>query len=103
MNNDGYLDLAANNGWDQWETIPEIGDSSRLFLNQDGGTSPFLDVSDEAQFNDTEYGSALIAFDFDRDGDLDIMEDSREWMIQRHGWRSPSEQRKRLLAEQEAA
>ena len=28
---------------------------------------------------------------------------NREWMIQRHGWRSPSEQRKRLLAEQEAA
>ena len=28
---------------------------------------------------------------------------NREWMIQRHGWRSPSEQRKCLLAEQEAA
>ncbi len=68
--NDLDLDLAATNGaWVQW-----LNDPSRFFLN-DGGSPPnYLDSSAAVQFDDTEWGSGLIAFDYDRDGDLDLLQ-----------------------------
>lgn len=69
--NNGDLDIATTNGrgGGSWED-----DVSRFFLNVDAGDSPFVDVSEQVQFDDTMLGSALIAFDFDRDGDLDLMQ-----------------------------
>ena len=68
---DGLLDLAATNGFmkDEWRFDP-----SRFFLNL--GTDPvtFADVSGPVGFDDTEYGSSLICFDYDRDGDLDMLQ-----------------------------
>jgi hypothetical protein len=69
--NDGRLDLVATNGWhsDPWRDDP-----SRCFWNLGGEPVELLDVSDEVGFNDTFFGSALIAFDVDRDGDLDLLQ-----------------------------
>ena len=70
-NNDTLLDLATTNGRfaQPWDT-----DTSKFWLNQGGNPITYLDVSDEVQFNDTYVASALIAFDYDRDGDLDMMQ-----------------------------
>lgn len=68
FDNDGFLDIAATNGWrlDVHQ--------SRMFRNPDGGLSPFQDVSASVGFDDTHWGSALLATDFDRDGDLDLLQ-----------------------------
>lgn len=67
---DGWLDVAVTNGW---ITPLFLEDQSRLFLsNRDGAT--FTDVSTPSGFDDTLWGSSLIAFDVDRDGDLDLMQ-----------------------------
>ncbi len=69
--NDTLLDLAMTNGEDggPWDT-----DQSKFWLNQGGDPITYLDVSDQVQFNDTYIAASLIAFDFDRDGDLDMMQ-----------------------------
>ncbi|MCZ6817392.1 MAG: CRTAC1 family protein, partial [Planctomycetota bacterium] len=65
---DGWVDLAETNGREG--TL----DASRFFLNT--GVTPFVfaDLSNATGFNDTYYGCSLIAFDFDRDGDLDLVQ-----------------------------
>ena len=68
---DGWLDIAATNGWG---TPLFQSDPSKFFHNPGHGAERFEDVSDQVGFNDTDWGSSLIAFDFDRDGDLDLMQ-----------------------------
>lgn len=68
--NDGDLDLAATNGWRSGESAT---DPSRFFENA-GPSLAFSDVSSEVQFADTDWGSGLLAADFDRDGDLDLLQ-----------------------------
>lgn len=67
-NNDTLLDLAVTNGYLTWS------DPSRLFINEGGGAIAFSDAADASGFNDTDWGSGLIAFDADRDGDLDLIQ-----------------------------
>ncbi len=62
-NNDGYLDLAA--------TSDDL-DQSKFWLNN--GEGMFEDFSQESQFNDKLAASALASFDYDRDGDLDLVQ-----------------------------
>ncbi|HRC84109.1 MAG TPA: CRTAC1 family protein [Thermoanaerobaculia bacterium] len=71
---DGDLELAVTNGF----TAPAyVHDPSRLFENPgDGG--PFLDVSAASGFNDTYWGSSLVAADLDRDGDLDLLQTTKQ-------------------------
>ncbi len=66
--NDGKVDLAATNGW---STFPWLADPSRFFHNQGAN---FSDASVAVGFDDTEFGSGLIAFDHDRDGDPDLLQ-----------------------------
>ncbi len=70
-NNDMLLDLAATNGWflDRWDDDP-----SKFWLNMGGNPITYSDVSNAVQFNDTFIGSSLIAFDYNRDGDVDMMQ-----------------------------
>jgi len=68
--NDGDLDLAATNGW---RSGPELEDPSRFFESPGDG-SPFSDVSTAVGFDDTAWGSSLVSADFDRDGDLDMIQ-----------------------------
>lgn len=72
--NDGFLDLAATNGWifDGWDEDPSF-----FFLNSGAPPFQFTDVSTEVRFNDTLIGSSLVAFDYDRDGDLDMLQSAR--------------------------
>ena len=69
--NDGMLDIAATNGWfgAAW-----INDPSRLFRNAGGDPVVFDDVSEQVHFDDTNFGSSLIGLDYDRDGDLDLLQ-----------------------------
>jgi hypothetical protein len=68
-NNDGYLDLATTNGWPQEEWSP---DRSKMWLNVDGIL--FSEISNSANFNDIWEAASLLAFDMDRDGDLDLLQ-----------------------------
>ena len=69
--NDGLLDIAATNGFygSEWEH-----DASKLFRNLGGDPVVFEEIAAQVGFDDTDWGSALVAFDYDRDGDLDVMQ-----------------------------
>ena len=71
VDNDGYLDLAHTNGA---ATSPWNADVSRLYRNNGGASLSFTDISASAGFNDTYWGVGLVAFDRDRDGDLDVFQ-----------------------------
>lgn len=70
VDNDTDLDLAETNGWQYstWDGAP------RLFIHQ--GTNPptYVDGAASAGLTDLSWGSTLVAFDYDRDGDLDLVE-----------------------------
>ncbi|MHC4823692.1 MAG: CRTAC1 family protein [Planctomycetota bacterium] len=65
---DGDLDIAEVNGW----TSPEfLGESSYLFLND--GTANFTEESVSTGFRDIDQGRGLVCFDYQNDGDLDLL------------------------------
>lgn len=66
---DTLVDLAVVNGFDRHGNLH---DPSRFFINLGGTPDWFADVSDAVGFADTDISTALIAADFDRDGDLDL-------------------------------
>ncbi|MEJ8567155.1 CRTAC1 family protein [Elongatibacter sediminis] len=69
--NDGWLDLAATNG----QTVGQWSDDPSLFYrNLANDPVSFEDVSEAVGFDDTFIGASLIAFDHDRDGDLDLLQ-----------------------------
>jgi hypothetical protein len=67
--NDGWLDLAATNGFPQ---APYATDPSRLFRNL--GASGFSEISAPAGYLSNVQGRGLIALDYDEDGDADLLE-----------------------------
>lgn len=67
--NDTRLDLAMTNGF---ANLAYGFDPSKFFHQNAAGT--FDDVSDLVGFNDTYWGSTVIALDYDRDGDLDMIQ-----------------------------
>ncbi len=70
-NNDGWLDLAATNGFfdEPWDSDP-----SRFFLHNGQTPVAYQDVSTAVGFHDTDWGSCLVSFDSNRDGDLDLLQ-----------------------------
>ena len=66
-NNDGWLDLAATNGY-----FLRPLDSSRFWLNEMGES--FADLSNESGFNDELVATTLVSADFDNDGLLDLLQ-----------------------------
>jgi len=70
--NDGLLDLAVTNGMILDQFPWAVTDQSVFFRNLGGDPPVFANISDEVGFNDTLLGSSLVAFDYDRDGRLDL-------------------------------
>jgi hypothetical protein len=71
FNNDGHLDLFHVNGWRQPMAFPFHADASRLFINNGNGT--FTDRASDLGLIDTEQGRGVACFDYDRDGDVDLV------------------------------
>ena len=69
FNRDLLVDLAVANGFNRPESID---DPSRFFMNLGGRPDWFEEVSKAVGFADTDISTALVAADFDRDGDLDL-------------------------------
>ena len=84
--NDGDMDLAATNGFTD-QTDPSV------FFRNDGGPTVFTEVAAQVGFNDTYWGSALMAADFDRDGFMDMLQVC-------NGTGSPNEPKLRILDNQ---
>ena len=71
MENNGLLDIAATNGYfDYWPI--GFNHPSVFYRNTGNHPSTFQDASDDVGFNDTLWGSGLVAFDYNRDGWLDL-------------------------------
>jgi hypothetical protein len=86
LDNDGQLEIVATNGYvppasqrtpedgldpriaDFWSTFPE--DPTRLWMRS-GDT--FVDAATQVGIDDRSVGHALVPFDMDRDGDLDLL------------------------------
>lgn len=71
---DGFLDLAATNGFNQAANPIGVPDQSRFFSNDGGGSLSFTDVSTTVNFDDMDWGSGLYALDYDSDGDQDLLQ-----------------------------
>jgi len=65
---DGDMDLAEVNGWEDYEWAVE---SSYLFLND--GAANFTNESASTGFADFGQGRGLVSFDYQNDGDLDLL------------------------------
>jgi len=71
LDNDGDLDLFHVNGWRSGDaSITFHADPSRLFVSNGNGT--FTERSAEVGLVDTGLGRGVVAFDYDRDGDVDL-------------------------------
>jgi hypothetical protein len=68
FDNDGWLDIFMVNGWQylQFRTDP-----ARLFVNDRDGS--FTERGAELGVDDTGQGRGVVCFDYDRDGDLDLL------------------------------
>ncbi len=74
LDNDGWLDLVHVNGWGPRSSPAPHNfhdDPTRCFLNQHDGT--LREASAELGLMDTRQGRGIVAFDYDRDGDIDLM------------------------------
>jgi cysteine-rich repeat protein len=73
FDDDGHLDLFHVNGFGDVQvaaTLEFVADPARLFVGNGAGT--FLEMSQTAGVADTGEGRGVVAFDYDRDGDLDL-------------------------------
>ena len=77
FNNDGWLDIFHTNGMTDGRSITEtifpqfLDDPSRLFINNKDGS--FSERSAELGIKHTAHGRGISCFDFDKDGDVDIL------------------------------
>jgi enediyne biosynthesis protein E4 len=73
LDNDGNLDLVHVNGWGPQqtpETAPFLADPTRVFVSRGDGT--FVESAAALGIDDHGQGRGVVAFDYDRDGDLDL-------------------------------
>ena len=73
LNNDAHLDLVHVNGWgplDEAESFEFHEDPAVCFLSNGDGT--FSEGAEMLGVADTGQGRGVVAFDYDRDGDLDL-------------------------------
>jgi hypothetical protein len=74
VDNDGYADIVATNGFGNSDGSSQNHDASRAWRNVDGAVSPFADVAAAWNFQDTDWGSGLVSLDYDLDGDADLVQ-----------------------------
>ncbi|MFN8603518.1 MAG: CRTAC1 family protein [Candidatus Binatia bacterium] len=73
LNNDTHLDLVHVNGWgplDDEQSFEFHDDPARCFLSNGDGT--FSEGAEMLGIADRGQGRGVVAFDYDRDGDLDL-------------------------------
>ncbi len=68
FNNDGWLDLYHVNGWHYFQFATDV---ARMFVNDGDGT--FTERGNELGVDDGGQGRGVVCFDYDRDGDLDLL------------------------------
>ncbi len=79
FNNDSLLDIFQVNGWgflnpDVEDDAEEfLDDAARLFMQDSRSPGEFNDLAEEARIDDTGEGRGVICFDFDKDGDIDVL------------------------------
>ena len=74
FDNDGDLDLFHTNGFPLTGAEAFHQDPSRLFVQQEPGAVPvFEERSADLGIDDTGQGRGVVCFDYDRDGDLDLL------------------------------
>jgi hypothetical protein len=67
FNNDGWLDIYHDNGWQ----IPEFDfDKARMFVSN--GNATFTEMAAPLGLAHDKQGRGVACFDYDRDGDIDI-------------------------------
>lgn len=76
FNHDGWLDLAETNGW-VW--IEFTGDPAYMWINNQDGT--YTDVAGTTGFAHTGQGRGMLNFDYDNDGDQDVLICSNKEML----------------------
>lgn len=69
LNHDGWLDLVETNGWEDLK--PYKDELSKLWLSNGNGT--FSEVAQAVGFEHVLDGRGLLSFDYDNDGDQDIV------------------------------
>ncbi len=69
LNHDGWLDLVETNGWA--DLFSYKNEESKLWLSN--GDDTFTEVSQEIGFTNISDGRGLLNFDYDNDGDQDIV------------------------------
>ena len=73
LDDDGHLDLIHVNGWGPRNVVESTefhADPARVFLSNGDGT--FTESAAALGAADTGEGRGVVAFDYDRDGDLDL-------------------------------
>jgi hypothetical protein len=73
FDDDGHLDLYHVNGWGDAaivQTAEFVADPARLYVGN--GRGAFVEQAATRGVADTAEGRGVVAFDFDRDGDLDL-------------------------------
>ncbi len=71
--NDTDLDIYQTNGWPEWAEFGDFpSDVTRTFINQGNGT--FIEGAASLGLDDMEQGRGIVCADFDRDGDVDILQ-----------------------------
>jgi hypothetical protein len=68
FDHDGWTDIVETNGWVEPEFV---GETSYLFRNN--GDMSFTEVQSGSGFDHTGQGRSLMALDYDRDGDMDVL------------------------------
>ncbi|MBT8485411.1 MAG: hypothetical protein HKO59_06050 [Phycisphaerales bacterium] len=72
FDHDGRLDLVETNGWsDALEDDDFTNERAKLFMSVGDGT--FTDQADACQLGHVGQGRGLVRFDYDRDGDQDLV------------------------------
>jgi hypothetical protein len=79
FNNDGFQDIFTVNGYDGWTEEQSVNRSYERFNNDravlyiSNGDSTFTERGVELGITHTDMGRGLVCYDYDQDGDLDML------------------------------